>query len=41
MEILLSVLENKNIKLEEIRMTTTLLDTDLSGVQEELTALEF
>jgi len=41
MEILLSVLENKNIKLEEIRMTTTLLDTDLSGVQEELTTMEF
>jgi acyl carrier protein len=40
-EIVLSILKNKNIKLEDIKMTTTLLDTDLKSIQEELTVLEF
>jgi acyl carrier protein len=40
-EIVLYVLEDKNIKLEDIRMSTTILDSDLSDVQEELSALEF
>jgi fengycin family lipopeptide synthetase D len=40
-EILLSVLKDKNIKLEDIRMTTAILDSDLSGVTQELIALEF
>jgi amino acid adenylation domain-containing protein len=40
-EIVLSVLNDKNIKLADIRMTTRILDSDLSGVTKELTALEF
>jgi amino acid adenylation domain-containing protein len=40
-EIVLSVLKDKNIKLEDIRMTTGILDSDLSGVTQELTTLEF
>jgi amino acid adenylation domain-containing protein len=40
-EIVLSVLKDKNLKLADIRMTTGILDSDLSGVTQELTALEF
>ncbi|UCH92665.1 MAG: AMP-binding protein, partial [Candidatus Aminicenantes bacterium] len=40
-EIVVSVLADKNIKLEDIKMPTRLLDSDLRGLQEKLTTLEF
>ncbi|MCK5055585.1 MAG: amino acid adenylation domain-containing protein [Candidatus Aminicenantes bacterium] len=40
-EIVSVVLENNNIKLEDIKVTIPLLDTDSGGFQEELTDIRF
>jgi amino acid adenylation domain-containing protein/non-ribosomal peptide synthase protein (TIGR01720 family) len=40
-EIVLSVLEDKNVRLKDIRVTTALIDTDFDNLQEELSSMDF